>query len=330
MKHFFKVRKSSHNCNPRNLGKTACVIGSALILMGATEAPRKKMAPKHNTGGYVNIGSIKDHRFSKSTSPRPLKPIHPSRNNDPKTDKALSAINQYLKDYPATTAILLLEKGEVVTEIYQGDGSENSEFYSMSIGKSMTSLAIGQAYCNGLIKDLDQSASEFVPEISSNNFGKSSIRQLLMMSSGAYQSVRSGQPDFQGGIGWNNKYNRPYKGFSWPLRLGQVTTEDILWGKEWKSINYKHPHAPGEKFIYKGADTLALSKVIERASGTSLAQYYDKHIWQRIGAEHRGHWEADKHGSTIASSGFQASLRDWGRIALWILEERNRDAMVII
>jgi len=324
MKHFLKVRKFCKNYNPRILGKAVCVMGSALILMGATEPPRKKMAPKHNTGGYVNIGSVKDHRFSKSKSPRLLRSINPSRKSEAKTSKALNAITRYLEDYPATTAILLLEKGEIVAEIYQGKGSENSEFYSMSIGKSMTSLAVGQAYCNGLFNSLHQDASEFVPELASNNFGKSSIRQLLMMSSGAYQSVRSGQPEFQGGIGWNYKYNRPYKGFSWPLRLGQVSIEDILWGKEWKSINNKHPHAPGKKFIYKGADTLALSKVIERAAGTSLAQYYDQHIWQEIGAEHQGHWEADNQGSTIASSGFQASLRDWGRIALWILEERKK------
>ncbi|MCG8492030.1 MAG: beta-lactamase family protein [Sneathiellales bacterium] len=324
MKHFFKVRKSRQNCNPHKVTKAVCLIGCAIFLTGATEVPRKKMAPKHNTGGYINVGTVKDHRFSKSRSPRPLKPINPSRKNEGKTSKVLNDIHQYLKAFPATTAVLLLEKGEIVAEIYQGDGTANSEFYSMSIGKSMASLAVGQAYCNGLINDLNQKASEFIPEMSSNNFGKSSVRELLMMSSGAYQSVRSGQPEFQGGIGWSNRYNRPYKGFSWPLRLGQVTIEDILWGKEWKSIKNKHPHDPGEKFIYKGADTLALSKIVERVSGVTLAQYYDKHIWQRIGAEYQGHWESDKQGSTIASSGFQASLRDWGRIALWILEERKK------
>ena len=304
--------------------KAALVTLLAIIVAENAHAARKKMDPLHNTGGYINIGKTEDHQFEPSSSPSSLPSMSSSAKNTESNKRITEKVRKYLEDFPATTAVLLIENGKILLERYQGVGKPTSEFYSMSIGKSMTSLAVGQALCHGEIASLTVKGNKLVPELKDSGFGRSTVRELLMMSSGAYKSVRSGQPAFSGGIGLHPTRNRPYFGYSWPVRLGQTSVDDLLWGDDWSRVENKNAHRPGEMFNYKGMDTLALGKIVERATGMSLAAYFDKTIWQKIGAEGTGHWEADRNGSTMASSGFQARLRDWGKIAVWILEQRKQ------
>jgi len=233
--------------------------------------------------------------------------------------------DRYLKDYPATTALLALEKGRLVYEAYQGVGRENSEFFSMSMAKSLSSMTVGMALCHGKLPSLEISANQIVPEFGQGAYGRSTIRQLLMMSSGAYEPQKAGQPGFQNGIGQNPRNNKTFNGASWPLRLGQASISELLWGKWWDQVTHKNAAEPGALFAYKSGDSLALSKIVERATGTSLAAYFETHIWRQIGAEGSAHWETDKDGSTINSSGFQARARDWARLALWAADQYDQD-----
>ncbi|MFT6559001.1 serine hydrolase domain-containing protein [Sneathiella sp.] len=296
-----------------------------ILVSGTSSAVVKRMTPAHNVGGYVDVGPTADYVFQPSPIPSELPVASEQARNQFLQNGFQKNLQDYLKTYPATTAILVVEAGQILYEAYQGVGSEVSEFYSMSIGKSLTSLAAGQAVCGGLIPSLDQSANMVVPEFGETSFGRSTVRHLLTMSSGAYQSVRSGQPKFTGGIGSNPRTGKPFNGYSWPIRLGQVTVSDILWGPLWERIENKNVHSPGEMFIYKGADTLAISTIVERRTGKPLAAYFDQMIWQKTGPEGPAHWEADRNGATMASSGFQARLKDWGRLAVWILKERKQN-----
>jgi CubicO group peptidase (beta-lactamase class C family) len=88
-------------------------------------------------------------------------------------------------------------------------------------------------------------------------------------------------------------------------------------------VRDKNVNAPGGRFLYKGGDTMALSKVVERATGTSLAAWFERTVWWPARGGRTGHWEADRTGTTVGYSGFQATLRDWARIALWVLDRRG-------
>ncbi len=298
---------------------------SVFLLQPVIANAGKRMAERHNVGGYIDIGITTPHTFKSDSTPRPLSFVSPSISVLPKNAKAIKAADAYFDRFDATTAILLIEDGKILYEGYRGKGNKNSEFYSMSIGKSMTSLAVGKALCNGLLPSLDVTAGSVVPELMSSNLGHATIRQLLTMSSGAYKSVSSGQPKYKNGVGLNPRNSKPFKGHTWPIRLGQASVSEILWGKWWEQVIGKNSNVPGEIFSYKSNDTLSLSKLIERLSGNTLATYYDKNIWSEIGAERDGHWETDREGSTMASAGFQISLRDWGRLAIWILEAREKN-----
>ncbi len=279
---------------------------------------------KYSLGGYIRAGKTTPHAFTSHTDSRTLEKAGRSLMDTRGNAAAAEAARAYMKRFRAVNAMLLLDRGRIVFEAYQGPATADNELYSMSIGKSMTSLAVGTALCAGRIGSLDILAGDIVPELRINNYGKSTVRQLLMMSSGAYQPKRAGQPDFGGALGKFPNGVTPYRVSLWPLRLGEITVGEILWGRLWKAIRNTSVHAPGERFIYKSGDTLALSKIVERATGMTLAAWFDETVWRRVRAARTGHWEADRVGSTLAYAGFQASLRDWARIALWVLETRRK------
>jgi CubicO group peptidase (beta-lactamase class C family) len=295
-------------------------LGLTLTAVFTSNAFANGFAPKYSVGGYPDISATTPYSLAPSSTPRSLE------TSNQVSDSVRYAIDEYFEKYPATTGFLLLEKGKILFEKYNGVGRETSEFYSMSIAKSLTSLAAGKALCRGLIPSLSTKAETILPALSINNIGKSSIAQLLMMSSGAYKPHKIGQPGYKNGIGYNSLRSKPFTGNPWPLRLGQASISDILWGKMWQDVLDKSAHAPGARFLYKSNDALSVGKLIETATKQPLARFFEREIWQPAATKYRARWESDKDGATVGSSGFQARLRDWGRLALWISDEYKKDS----
>jgi CubicO group peptidase (beta-lactamase class C family) len=298
------------------------VIFLSLALAGfpatAQDITNSRMQERFNVGGYIKVGRNTPHTFKPHQNPRGLPR---ARGDDPGNRHAAAAAADYMRQAEFATGMMLIDHGKIVFENYKGKGNEASEFYSMSIAKSLTSLAVGKALCNGLFGSLDTLAGDIVPETKVNGLGQSTLRQLLMMSSGVWLTTNAGQPTFTGGFGHNRRTGKAYPAAGWPIRLGQITVADYLWGQGWEKAENKNHAEPGQVFVYKAADTMTLSKVLEKAAAMSLAAYFDKHVWQSVRGEKTAHWEADRDGTTLAHSGFQASLRDWGRIAIWVLEQ---------
>jgi CubicO group peptidase (beta-lactamase class C family) len=301
--------------------KTIFLIGLFIFIASPLNAAERVMQERYNVGGYIKVGPTTPYRFEPNRNPRALPLAGAQELSQRGNADAINNAKAFMVKFPETTSMLLMERGKIVFEAYQGMGNKLSEFYGMSISKSMTSLAVGKALCNGVLKNIDTLASDYVPELKINRYGQSSIRQLLTMSSGAYLAIQSGQPKFTNGIGLRRKTGAPYSTGPWPLRLGQVTVGDILWGAAWAKVENKNHAEPGQVFAYKAGDTLSLGKVIENAAGMSLAAYFDKYVWQDVGAAQLAHWESDREGTTRGNAGFQASLRDWGRIAVWLMTE---------
>jgi CubicO group peptidase (beta-lactamase class C family) len=303
----------------RSFRLSAAVIAALAVYSASAAARDVRMQERYNVGEYIEVGKTDPYRLRPHASPRPLTRRSPDEMSA--GDRAaVAAAEAYLEKYPETTGFLLVDRGRIIFDGYQGMGGPEREFYGMSIGKSLTSLAVGRALCAGALPGLDVAAGTYVPEMAGSNFGKSTVRQLLTMSSGAYRSKgkAGGQPDFGG------KLLGKYAGVTWPMRLGKLTVEEMLWGWVWAETRDQDIHPPGERFIYKSGDTLALAKTMERATGTRLAAYFDQTVWRSVRAAHRAHWESDSTGSALAHAGFQARLSDWGRLAVWLLEERAK------
>ena len=289
----------------------------SLVYLGWV-SPVFAMQEKYVVGGYPAVSTTTPHKLAPSDNIRDLKKDDLGEKLDRRANKHAE---RWLENSKKTNALLLIKNGDIIFEGYKSLGREDSEFYSMSMSKSLTSLAIGKALCDGTLRSLDDLAGDYVSELklNNNNLGRSSIRQLLMMSSGNWLPAFKGQPKVKGGMGFFRN-GVEMKGSAWPMRLGLITVADYIWGDVWRRVDNKNVFKPGEKFIYSIADTMALAVVLERASNMSVAAYFEKHVWSQIGAEASARWEADKLGVSLAGAGFQARLRDWGRLAIWILE----------
>ena len=94
-----------------------------------------------------------------------------------------------------TSAILVIQDGKVRFEEYFLTGGRNVNWLSMSVAKSFTSTLVGIAYDEGLIKNLNDPITEYVPELKESAYDGVAIVDVLEMSSGAAWSEDYANPD---------------------------------------------------------------------------------------------------------------------------------------
>lgn len=212
--------------------------------------------------------------------------------------KALTGSNQRI-------ALALIEKGEVVFK-YRADAvTDTTLIPSFSMAKSLTSTMVGYALCDGKIKDLNDKVVQYVPQLSDTAYGKSSIKNILQMASGANSSGSHGEP---------------HAGFSAQLRDHKISQLESL-------LKYKDPQTrlfkkvePGDGFDYKNLDTATLSLVIEKATGQPFHKWYEATLLKNAGLQHPTGWLLDKDQRAIAHAYFFAAQDDWIRLAIHSLD----------
>ena len=76
---------------------------------------------------------------------------------------------------------------------------------------------------------------------------------------------------------------------------------------------------PGERWSYNTGGAWLAGRVLERATGMPIAAYLQARVWSRFAMESDGVWEALLPGRVdMGGHGFNATLRDWGRFALFV------------
>ena len=92
-------------------------------------------------------------------------------------------LDDYLARNPATG--LLIARGDtILVERYQYGRTDRDRFTSWSMAKTVTSMLIGIAIAEGRIRSVDDTAAAYVPALAGTEYGKTSLRHLLQMSSG--------------------------------------------------------------------------------------------------------------------------------------------------
>ena len=78
--------------------------------------------------------------------------------------------------------------------------------------------------------------------------------------------------------------------------------------------------APGAVSNYNTGETQVAGEIVRSAVGQPLATYLSDRIWSRFGMEADAKWWLDSNdGHEIGGSGFSATLRDYGRFGLFLL-----------
>jgi CubicO group peptidase (beta-lactamase class C family) len=199
--------------------------------------------------------------------------------------------------------LIIVKDGVVQVERYQYERTPQHRFTSMSMAKSITSLAVGMALAEGRIASLDDKAAKYVPSLKGTLVGGTSIRHLLRMASGA-------------------RFTEEYDGRDDSARFNGAM---IQGGIEKALATVATREAPaGTKFSYASVNTHALSAVLKGATGMTLSQYLEPRLWQAIGAETSALWRADRTGLEMAGGHFNATLRDYARLAIVLANDGKR------
>ena len=207
-------------------------------------------------------------------------------------------LDEYL-ERRRVTGLLILKNGQVVTERYRYDRTEDARFLSFSMAKSVVSMLVGIAEQKGLIASLDDPAEKYAKEMAGSAYGGTTIRQLLRMSSGLTFTER-----YDG--------NDDVRRMANAQATGRPPVVQVL-----RSISDRHAPA-GEKFTYASAETEILGRVLAGATGRPVAAVTSEWLWQPLGAERDAFWIVGQDGQERTSGFFNATLRDWGRLG-WMM-----------
>jgi CubicO group peptidase (beta-lactamase class C family) len=218
-------------------------------------------------------------------------------------DGRQKAIGDYLETHPVTG--LLIARGDTILfEHYRYARSDQDRLLSNSMAKTITALLVGIATSEGAIRSIDDTAATYVPELAGTEYGATTLRALLHMSSGVAFREQTYQPDddiinFHKALLGNNPVGAI-------AALRQINTRDA---------------PPNTRFAYASSETEVLGLVVSRAVHMPLADYLATRIWQKLGAESDAAWAIDTTGQEVAYCCFIATLRDWARLGLMLADD---------
>ncbi len=169
-----------------------------------------------------------------------------------------------------TIAFLIVKDDTLLFERYDGGHTAASLSQYFSVSKSVTSVLIGAAIDDGIIRSIDQPVVDFIPEFAGRGFERMTIRHLITMTSG---------------IGYVENDN-PF-GLHVPFNY----TSDI----ERMMLGFRMQGEPGMEYRYKSGDTALLSLILNRAlAPKTITAYAQERLWSPLGMEHDGVWSLDR------------------------------------
>jgi len=244
-------------------------------------------------GSFSNLDRVFDHHvLERAATPSPL----PRADAEPALTYRYKGRRHSIDDYLShqrTTGLMIIKDGRILVERYQYDRTPAHRMLSNSMAKSIVSVAIGIALSERHIRSLDDKAAEYVPELRDLAYGKTSVRDLLRMSSGVrFIENYDGKDD-------SATFARVH------MRHGTIAAL--------KLFNEREARA-GTRFHYASIETQVLGLVLHRATGKTLASYVEQKLWQPMGAEADATWITAPDGIERAAGSFSATLRDWGRL----------------
>jgi CubicO group peptidase (beta-lactamase class C family) len=200
-----------------------------------------------------------------------------------------------------TDGLIVLHNGRVVLETYHV-GMQPADAHALwSLSKSFVGLLTAILAHEGKI-DRQAPVSRYVPELVGTAWGEATIQQTLDMTTGAAYSEVFTDPSSEV--------------FRYLFATGLLPAPANYPGARMLYDYLPTVAARGEHgaaFAYKSVDTEVLGWVIRRVTGKDVAALLSERIWSRLGVEQDAYYLLDPAGTTIASIGLNATLRDLAR-----------------
>jgi CubicO group peptidase (beta-lactamase class C family) len=264
-----------------------------------------------------NFANITDY---KKFSNRPLvapsgNTFHFHKSDSVKAPKSITLNNKHTMDFARwlektkTIGFMVVRNDSVLYENYLNGYEEESIMTSFSMAKSVTSLLIGCAIDEGLIKSTDEYVGAYIPDFNEEGLKEIKIIHLLQMTSG---------------IDFNESYYNP---------LGQAAL--YYYGRNLRKYvaRMKSQGKPGGSFNYASGDTQVLGLVLEKAlKGKKVTEYLQEKIWTPLGMEFDASWSIDKKkdGMEKTFCCLNARMRDYAKIGRLMLNKGEWDGRQIV
>lgn len=216
-------------------------------------------------------------------------------------------LNAYM-DENRMGGVIVIHNNEIKLEAYNAGVDQHTLWTSYSVAKSVSSMLVGAALKDGAIRSMEDELQEYIPELKDYDYGKVTVRQLLTMTSG---------------IEWNEDYEDANSD------VAQMYQKECV-GDEAHILTYmkalKQVNTPGEYWNYSTGETDLIGILVQKATGKSLAEYLSEKIWKPFGMQQCGYWLADECSNlNIGGSGLSASLRDYARLGILMLQDGKVD-----
>jgi CubicO group peptidase (beta-lactamase class C family) len=210
----------------------------------------------------------------------------------PTTDAAAAGIDQTALDALAADAeangsrcLAVTLDGELVQDWYWKGSDELTESEAWSATKSVTATLVGIAQDEGHL-DIDQPASDFITEWQGTPSEGVTIRNLISNDSGRFH-------DYATDYGRMAALERDKTAFS---------------------ISLDQQFEPGTEWVYNNSAIQTLEAVLERATGTPVAEYATEKLFEPIGMD--SHMTFDASGNALTFMGMQSTCLDLARFGL--------------
>ena len=195
--------------------------------------------------------------------------------------------------------VMVVRHGKVVAELHPAPFRAEDSHTLYSASKTFTSLAIGIAIDENLLR-LDDRVMTFFPEKRtdrvSDNMADMTVRDLLMMASGV-------KPD-------------------WTMRNNSMD-----WVKDWlaKSVDDK----PGSLFQYDSMCTFMLSAIVQRVTGYTMLEYLEKKLFPPMHIT-VADWETSPDGINTGGWGLRVQAETMAKLGQLLLNKGSWNGQQLV
>ncbi len=264
---------------------------------------------------FYNVADIRDERKFPSRpltpSAQPFQFIQPAQERAPRSisrNGKETSFDDFLKS-KGTVAFCIIHGDTMLYERYFDGYATAARVPSFSAAKSVTSILIGCAVADGLIRSVDQPVTDFIPEWHGRGFSAVTIGHVLQQTSG---------------VRFNENYYNPF-GHAAAFYYGRNVRDKIF--------RLKPERAPGTAFKYTSGNTQILGLILERAlKNKTVTQYAQEKLWTPMGAEHPASWSIDqkRNGLEKTFCCINATAVDFAKIGRLFLRNGNWDGRQLV
>lgn len=197
--------------------------------------------------------------------------------------------------------LIIIQDGKIRFERYALGFDGSGRWTSFSVAKSLTSTLVGAAVKDGYIKSLDDKVAAYIPGLKGSVYDDVTVRQLLTMTSG---------------VKWNEDYTDPNSDVA-RFNLHKPAPGEDITVSYMKTLPREAP--AGSKWVYKTGETNLIGVLVSSATGKTVSAYLQEKIWGPFGMEQDAVWMLGPTGHEISGCCISASLRDYARFGLFIM-----------